>query len=107
MGGSELVREFASTARQSEGERKPKGIASVCSKSRFRFKVYRKGWEKRWESPVKDLWQKILFWQFFKINYIAVSHSLFPQVSWIELQVTGLYLAWLAANAGCYASDGS
>lgn len=26
---------------------------------------------------------------------------------WIELEVTGLYLARLAANAGCYTSDGS
>jgi len=58
-GGSELVHEFASTVRQSEGERKTTGIVSVCGKPRF--KVYRKGWEKRKENPVKDLWQRI-FW---------------------------------------------
>lgn len=48
MGDSELVHEG------SVRRRKTKGIVSVCGKSRFTFKVYRKGCEKRKESPVED-----------------------------------------------------
>lgn len=108
MGGSELVLEFAPNVHQLERERKSKGIASVGIKSKFRFKFYRKAWEKRKENLVKYLWEKSSLWQFFVINYTAVSHPLFSLVSWIELQVNrSLYLDWLEANAGSYASDGS
>lgn len=61
MGDSELVNQFAPTVCQSEGERTSNGIASFCSKSWFKFKVYRKRWEKRKESPGKDFWEKIFF----------------------------------------------
>lgn len=62
MGDSDLLHQFVPTVCQSEGESKTKGIALVCSKSSFfKFKVYRKHWEKRKESPGEDLWEKIFF----------------------------------------------
>lgn len=50
---------------------------------------------------MKGIWQ-FFFSQFFKTNYVALSHTLLV-VLCIELQVTGLYLSQLAK----YTSDGT
>lgn len=81
--------------------RKLKGFASTCGKSSFRFKVCRKAGRSAKEVLWKVSGNLLFFFQFFKINNIALSHTLFLLVLCIELQVTGLYLSQLAT----YTSD--
>lgn len=42
-----------------------------------------------------------------QVTYTAVSYACSPLLSWMELQVIGVYLAQPLAMVGCCASDGS